>query len=183
MNELTDDFVLCDSLDDYLAGDLPAERRSAFDQHLATCEACRVAVNEWQTLCRDLETATGELESPSPSLLERLQAGAAVPTPPASSDLQKWPDLQKWKVAALVLASLVAALFFASILQPRPPHHELANAPQTQRELSKPTVAKTPSRPKVEFSDDVIGVPIDIGEPNVTVVWLYPTVPAASHTN
>jgi hypothetical protein len=38
-------------------------------------------------------------------------------------------------------------------------------------------------RAKVEFSDDVIGVPIDIGEPNVTVVWLYPTVPAASHAN
>jgi anti-sigma factor RsiW len=183
MNELTDDFVLCDSLDDYLAGELPAELRLAFDQHLATCEACRLAVNEWQTLSQALETATGELESPGPSLLERLQAGAAVSTPPAHPDLQKWPDSQKWRVAALVLASLVAALLFASILQPRPPHQELANAPQTRPELSKPTVAKTPVRAKVEFSDDVIGVPIDIGEPNVTVVWLYPTVPAASHAN
>ncbi len=107
MNELTDDFVLCDSLDDYLAGELPAELRLAFDQHLATCEACRLAVNEWQTLCLALETATGELENPSPSLLERLQAGAAVSTPPAHPDLQKWPDSQKWRVSALVLASLV----------------------------------------------------------------------------
>jgi anti-sigma factor RsiW len=183
MNELTDDFVLCDSLDDYLAGELSAERRSAFDRHLATCEACRVAVNEWRTLCRALETATGELENPSPSLLDCIHAGAAAPTPSASPDLQKWPGLQEWRVAALVAASLVAAALFASILQPRPPHHELANAPQTRPELSMPTGAKTPVRPKVEFSDDVIGVPIDVGEPDVTVVWLYPTVPAAGHTN
>ncbi len=183
MNELSDDFAFCDSLDDYLASELPAERRGAFDQHLATCEACRLAVNEWQTLSRALEAATRELEKPSPSLLERIQTPNTVSAPPANPDLQKWPDLQRWRVAALIAASLVAAALFASMLQLRPPHHELVNAPPTRPELSKPTRAKTPVQLKVEFSDDVIGVPIDIGEPNVTVVWLYPTVPAASHTN
>jgi anti-sigma factor RsiW len=177
MNELTDDFIPCDALDDHLAGELSAKRRSAFDQHLATCEACRVAVEEWRTLCGTLESATNELEKPSPRLLERVQTPSTVSASPAN------PDLQKWRIGALVGASLVAAALFASILQPRPPRNELANAPQTQRELSRPTVAKTPVRPKVEFSADVIGVPIDVGEPNVTVVWLYPTVPAAGHTN
>jgi len=177
MNDLTDDFVLCESLDDYLTDDLPAERRSGFDRHLADCEACRVAVEEWRTLCGTLETATNVLEKPSPLLWERIQTPSTVSALPANA------DLQKWRVAALAGASLVAAALFASILQPRPPRHELANAPQTQRELSQPAVAKTPSRPKVEFSADVIGVPIDVGEPNVTVVWLYPTVPAPSHPN
>src|ERR1700733_2597830 len=108
MNELTDDFVLCDSLDDYLAGELLAELRLAFDQHLATCEACRLAVNEWQTLSQALETATGELESPGPSLLERLQAGAAVSTPPAHPDLQKGPHSQKGEASPLALLCPVA---------------------------------------------------------------------------
>jgi anti-sigma factor RsiW len=177
MNELTDDFVVCDLLDDYLEGELPVARRSEFDRHLATCEACRVAVNEWRTLCRALKTATGELENPSPSLLERIHASAIVPALPADR------DLQKWRVAALVGASLVAAGLFASILQPHPPHRELAKAPQTERELAKQTEAKPLLPPKVEFSDDVIGVPIDIGEPNVTVVWLFPTAQTARHTN
>jgi anti-sigma factor RsiW len=177
MNELTDDSVLCDSLDDYLGGELPIARRSEFDQHLATCEACRVAVNEWRTLCRALKTATSERENPSPSFLERIHASAVVPALPADR------DLQKWKVAALVGALLVAAALFASILQPHPAHRELAKAPITARALAKQTGAKPLLPPKVEFSDDVIGVPIDIGEPNVTVVWLYPTAQTASHTN
>jgi anti-sigma factor RsiW len=177
MNELTDDFVLCESLDDYLGGELPAARRSEFEQHLATCEACRVAASEWRALCRMLETATGELEHPSPVLLEQIQSPATVRALPARR------DLQKWRVAALVGASLVAAALFASIRQPRPPHPGLAKAPQTQRKLAKRAGAKAPLPPKIEFSDDVIGMPIDIGEPNVTVVWLYPTTPAASRTN
>jgi anti-sigma factor RsiW len=177
MNERTDDFVLCESLDDYLGGELPAARRSEFEPHLATCEACRVAVSEWRALCRALETATGELEHPSPALLEQIQSPATVRALPADR------DLQKWRVAALVGASLVAAALFASILQPHPPHRELAKTPQTERELAKHTGARGPLPPKVDFSDDVIAMPIDIGEPNVTVVWLYPTAPAASHTN
>jgi anti-sigma factor RsiW len=177
MNEATSDFVLCDLLDDYLGRDLSVARQSEFEQHLATCEACRIAVSDWQTLCRTLVTATGELENPSPSLLERIHAGATVSTPPAAR------DIQRWRVAALAGAWLVAAALFASFLRPRAPQHELAKAPQPQRNLPKSIAANAPLPPKVQFSDDVIGVPIDIGEPNVTVVWLYPTVPAASHTN
>ena len=78
---------------------------------------------------------------------------------------------------------IVVAALFASMLQPHPPHRESAKAPQTERAFAKQTGAKPLLPPKVEFSDDVIGVPIDIGEPNVTVVWLYPTAQVASHTN
>ena len=36
---------------------------------------------------------------------------------------------------------------------------------------------------KVEFSGDVIGVPIDIGDPKVTVVWVYPEAKLAQGGN
>ena len=35
----------------------------------------------------------------------------------------------------------------------------------------------------ISFPDDVIGVPIDIGDASVTVVWLYPTRPAKPATD
>jgi anti-sigma factor RsiW len=176
MTETTGDSVLCDSLDDYLGGDLSAARRAEFERHLPTCEACRNAVDEWRTLYRALETATSQLENPSPALLERVQSRLA--TLATHED----HDLKKWQVAALVGASLVAAALFAIMLQPRAPRQELAKAPEAQRQLPKPSIAKLP-RPSLEFSDDVIGMPIDVGDPNITVVWLYPTVKDANHTN
>jgi hypothetical protein len=120
-----------------------------------------------------LATATHELETPSRVLSERLETATAARPP------RKGRDAQKRRVAALLGSSLAAAVLFAFVLRPAPRHHEIAKTPQAK----SPTRATALSPAKLEFPDDVIGVPIDIGEPNVTVVWLYPTGQAANHAN
>jgi predicted anti-sigma-YlaC factor YlaD len=165
MNEL-----LCDALDDYLAGDLPGNRRSEFKKHLDDCRSCRNVVDDWQRLCRTLESATRQLETPSRSLLEQIESQG--PSRPPRDGL----DAQKWRVAALLGTSLLAAALFTVMLRPAPRRDELAKTP----EAKAPTAMALSSPPNVEFSDDVIDVPIEIGEPHVTAVWLYPTTQAAN---
>jgi anti-sigma factor RsiW len=164
---------LCDALDDYLAGDLPADRRSEFKKHLEDCPSCRSAVDDWQALRRTLEIATRQLETPSRALYERIESQSPARPP------RDGRDAQKWRVAALLGTSLLAAALFTVMLRPTPRRDELAKAPEAKR----PTTTTTLPRAKVEFSDDVIGVPIDVGEQNVTVVWLYPTAQTGNHAN
>jgi anti-sigma factor RsiW len=173
MNEPVENFLPCDLLDDYFGGELSADRRSEFEIHLATCQSCRIAVDEWQELCRKLATAAHELERPSQGLRERIERGATARPP------REGLDAQKRRVAVLLGAFLLAAALFAVVLRPAPRHDEIAKTPQAK----SPTRATALSPAKLEFPDDVIGVPIDIGEPNVTVVWLYPTGQAANHAN
>ncbi|HXY36241.1 MAG TPA: zf-HC2 domain-containing protein [Planctomycetaceae bacterium] len=172
MNEWTGNPVLCDSLEACLAGELPAERRSEFEDHLLKCPACRSAVDDWRALCRILETATSRLENPSPELWERVQRPATVQM------RQHDRGLQKGRVAALIGASVAAGILFMVLLRPPPPREESVKVSNVQ----PPAIAAS-KPPKLEFPDDVIGVPIDIGKPNVTVVWLYPTVKSANQTN
>jgi anti-sigma factor RsiW len=40
---------LVDSLTDYLDGDLNDDQRRRVEQHLATCEGCRAALDQFQT--------------------------------------------------------------------------------------------------------------------------------------
>jgi anti-sigma factor RsiW len=173
MNESENDFLPCDLLDDYVGGELSADRRSEFESHLETCQSCRNAVDEWRELCRTLATATHELEPPSRGLRERIEAAATVRTS------REGRNPQKWRVAALMGTSLLSAALFSVMLRPAPRHDEIAKTPEVQR----PNTTAAFKRAKLEFPDDVIGVPIDIGEPNVTVVWLYPTAPAPNQTN
>jgi len=75
MNDSPSDFLRsdlrqCDSLDDYLAGELSLDGRSEFENHLERCPSCLVAVDEWRELCQALRTATIQLEVPSRSLLK-----------------------------------------------------------------------------------------------------------------
>jgi anti-sigma factor RsiW len=161
----------CDLLDEYLGSELSGDRRVRFESHLESCPSCRDAVDEWQALCRKLETATRQLETPSRDLCQRIELEVTGDRPPVAREAQ-WES-----VAGLLAASLVAAFLFVFMLRPAPRHEEIASTPAAPR---RDKLAL--SRPKVEFSEDVIGVPVDIGDPNVTVVWLYPTAPVRNQT-
>jgi anti-sigma factor RsiW len=156
--------IPCDSLDDFLAGDLADDRRRELETHLVDCPACRAEVAEWQTLCRTLRAATETMEVPPADLSSRVERG------PIFTADETAKTGRTWRVAALIAASLLAAALFSEVLRPTLP-------PDAERALPKTLVAAAkpaPPRPSIEVHGTVIGVPIDIGNPNVTVVWLYP---------
>ena len=156
----------CDNLDDFLAGELAADRRRAFDAHLADCPACRAEVADWHSLCRTLKAATDQLEVPSAGLSRRIERGVKVTAPTATK------EGRSWRIAALIAVSLWAAVLFSEFLRPTLPPDAKPTRPKAFVAATVPTAV--PARPSIEVHGKVIGVPIDIGDPKVTVVWLYP---------
>jgi anti-sigma factor RsiW len=160
----------CVSLDDFLAGELAADCRVEFKAHLADCSLCRAEVAEWQALCRTLKAASDELEVPPADLAQRIERAAKVAGQTATENGRTWP------VAALIAASLLAAALFSEILRPtlQPDAEQARPKALVAATLPKSGPKAAPTRPSIEIHGKVIGVPIDIGNPNVTVVWLYP---------
>lgn len=158
----------CDWLDDYLARDLSADRTLDFEEHLDDCSACRLEVEQWDAMSQMLRTATNELEKPSVGLVEEITAEYA-----RRKQLTQRRIVGR-TVAAVVAVAAAGLLFAISLIE---------------NEQSEPAVGKvenivaSPSKFKkvaqvqgIEFPDEFIGVPIDIDDENVTVVWVYPTV-------
>jgi anti-sigma factor RsiW len=162
----------CDRLDEFLADELPVEARRAFEVHLAECPSCRDAVADWRVLCGTLQTATRQLETPPAALLERVERELAVSVATVAG------KARTWKVAALVAASLLAAVLFRDLLRPASPPTSTKKPPA----IAGVTATITPPI-KVEVSGDVIGVPIDVGDPKVTIVWVYPETKLAQGDN
>ncbi len=155
----------CDRVDDYLGCALSPEDRGRFEEHLEECSACRRELAEWQTLSRVLRTATQELEAPGGTLAsvgEVAAAGRAWTERPARS--------YRRAVAVAGVCGLLAAVL---LTLPRSANEFDRRDHHSVRGLTVKSV--TPS-PRVEVSDDFIGVPVDIGDDSVTVVWLYPSV-------
>ncbi len=154
----------CDFIDDFLTGELAADYRVEFKAHLVDCPVCRAEVADWESLCRTLRAATGQLEVPPADLWRPIERETKVAAHTATN------DGRSWRVAALIAASLLAAALFSEILRP-------TLQPDAEQARPLALVAATqpvPTRPSIEIHGKVIGVPIDIGNPNVTVVWLYP---------
>jgi anti-sigma factor RsiW len=158
----------CEWLDDFLGRELSEQRQRAFTDHLGECDACRRAIEEWEAMRRLLQRATEQLELPDATLLERIDNRVAVVT---SRDVR---DVRLQWVAALV----GACVLFAVITHHGPKrNHKVEN--EKNEIVAGTHVASSALLPptNVALPDDVIGVPIDIGDPDVTVVWLYPTSP------
>ena len=66
---------LIEFLDDYCAGDLPAERVAGFERHLARCESCVAYVASYRETIRAAQYATAvEIEDIPPDLLTAILA-------------------------------------------------------------------------------------------------------------
>jgi hypothetical protein len=70
----------------------------------------------------------------------------------------------------------VVLLFVISPFDVRPKRMEITNTQMEDADESRSAVTLT-------FPDDVIGLPIDIGDPDVTVVWIYPVLKSHRETN
>jgi len=162
----------CDLLDEFLGGELTVEECRAFEDHLRECTLCREAFADWQALCGTLQTATRQLEIPPAALAERIERGLAVPVGTLAT------GGRTLRVAALVAAALLAAVLFHEVPRSSRPPVASTNAAPAE---SRATTLVPPAN--IQFSGDVIGVPIDIGDPKVTVVWLYPEAKVAQGDN
>jgi hypothetical protein len=181
----------CRQLDAYLDLDLPSDATRAFVEHLATCAACREAVDEqrWidELLCSDaaaaIETAPEIVALPTVRIRRRRLALAAA--------------------AAAIAAT--AALFLPlprregpgegrpTIAQAPAPDPSLGSNHVATRQGSDSNGASTGGNPSLRPSlpgrgisnpaafvsaGSSIAIPVASDDPQVTIVQLYPTVTA-----
>ena len=171
---------LCERLDAFLGGDLSQSAESAFAAHLDQCAACREAVDQqaWiEGLLRSREAA-------------ELEAAPAVRAFPLHE--RRRPTRRRLTAAAAAVLVAASMFFFLNSRRaelgegpPAPPSHSeaptaMANAerpspstPLHEQQLAEPPVATFVS------TGPAIALPSASRSPNVTVVTLYPTLPAA----
>lgn len=160
----------CEFLDDFLDDDLPSDQKSLFLAHLDDCEECRSAIQDWKSLRRALKQAAVEGASPSDALLQRIRPpvkGARIVNRRARS--------KQFASFVAIVVLLVIGRWFA-LNEPRQEAVQQTNDAITTVGEVPPAIAVQPVV-TVTSPDDVIGVPIDVGDPNVIVVWVYPAIP------
>jgi anti-sigma factor RsiW len=175
----------CDRLDDYLLGGLSGGETTAFETHLAGCPACRDEL-QWQwEIDRLLAQGTRQFEPVPVSLVDRIQ--------------QQYGRYRRRRVVRLAWCGSAAALATAVLIvwlaagrfgagdppQPMVQQHPESSGDQEPVQPPTPESARTLSVARVRLSDpsDAILVPLRTQEPNVSIVWVYPTVKPAHVVN
>ena len=178
-------FAQCEHLDAYVAGWLPDDRTAAFEAHLNDCSACREEIRRQRRIDRLLREGTRQLEPIPSSLIDRIQRQIGV--------IRRRRAVR----AACGTACAVALLLGVGLWlrtpgePPRSSPLELAienpPSPTADDEQSdsreRPNSREPPAaevQPSVEIamvdSSTAIVVPLITSNPNVSIVWLYPTV-------
>jgi hypothetical protein len=165
----------CDNLDGYLADELSAEGKFQFAQHVDECDECRQAIEEQRWIDGLLRASASESRELTPaSLFESLR------TMPA----RRRPTV---RLIACGLAAIAAAIAIAAgwNITWSPNGDEIAvvndDAALERKVQDKPdiqsAIAVDPHRPQATFvsSEDLIVVPLESGDEEVSVVQLYPT--------
>jgi anti-sigma factor RsiW len=162
----------CRQLEDYLARSLSNAERAEFAAHLAGCPACHQAIREQELMDQMLLRAATLLQPVSASLAEQTERR-----------LQRAHRLRFTRWASGLAAAVVLMCITAWLLT-REPSQELSpvrivEAPALQ---STPVVHDPRSLVRVTFQPQaaVLAVPMKTENPNVTIIWVYPTVPTAA---
>ena len=171
----------CNRLDDYLLGGLPDDEAAAFEAHLADCPACREELQQQRRIDRLLAQGTGQLEPVPASLIDRIEEQYHRSH---RRRVARWAwGLSAAAVAASVLAVWLVMGAFGTGNQPQPMVQENPE-PACDAEQVAPARVETPrpaSVARVTFDDPskAILVPLESGKPNISIVWVYPTVKVA----
>lgn len=157
---------LCNHLDGYLGDALAPNELEAFVAHMDDCPSCRQALAEQRRLEQLLNRAT-LASSPVPAgLVDRIEDCLLA---------ARRRRIATWSVglAATVFLGIGATLWF---MRSTP---ELVNERQLTQVVPVPAadVAVTPPRVEVTVtsSSEVVAVPVPSRNPNVTILWMYPT--------
>lgn len=154
---------VCEQREDYLNHDLSEKEEIRFLSHLKTCENCRQFVEEQQTI-EGLLVEAVQSESVSESLMTKVDQAIIR------------RRVMKWSASIAALLLLAVGTWWLM--------REGKQTPRvTQPEPSMPTpeIKVVQEPPSVEVvantNRDVIVVPIETDDPNITMIWVYPTVP------
>ena len=161
----------CENLDLALALWLTEEEQARFDAHLTDCALCRQAMAEQREIDRLLRQAVDRLEPAPPELVARIGCELEPVALPQSKTLL-WRA--GWAAAATV-AIIISGWFLSGYFSGQADFRPVAkNGVTTQKEVR----ARIKPQAKVTWHDpeDVILVPIETDLPNVTIVWVYPTI-------
>jgi anti-sigma factor RsiW len=163
----------CLLLDDYLAHDLDDAEAARFADHLAECPACRRAVHENERLTALLTAAADRLTPVPAGLTERV-----------GRRLQSVRRRRFAATAAALTAALAAAaavLWWLGHPAPRVPEPERTVA-EVRPQPPAPEAPGSADRVRVTFpaGANVVAVPVPTESPNVTFVWVYHGLRAAS---
>jgi predicted anti-sigma-YlaC factor YlaD len=158
----------CDRLDDYLLGWLSEEQAAAFEGHLADCAECRGHRETQCRIDRAMETARTQPESVPPLLVERIHRQVRA------ARAWRLVRIACGLAAAALLTVLPGRSWFAGHRCDLQPDTELVAHSQPL----PPPIAVAVEQPRIRLVDpfSAILVPMPSKNPEVTIVWVYPTV-------
>ena len=185
----------CDHLDDYLAGCLSADDSARFEAHLADCPACGEEVAHQRRIDRLLARGAGGRDPAASSLVDRIE--------------RRIRSLRRRRVTRVALglsAAVAAAVAVGVWLIPRDdavapgPHPPLGprrvaeepiesepegpiESDPEGHEAAPPTELASESERRVRVSladpSEAILVRVPTSNPNVSIVWIYPSMKRA----
>jgi hypothetical protein len=176
---VTDD---CSQLDVWLADALGADETATFVEHLAHCEICREQVEQQRWIDGLLQLDARKVLEPIPDRLREL--AHVTPLQPASNRLRR---------RAMIAAAVAASVLFAvgTVLTVRnskqvdgPADIGVASTISEHVEQSAIEIDRAAEEsdesPKATFvsNQDMIAVPVESADDNVTIVQLYQTTEA-----
>jgi anti-sigma factor RsiW len=163
----------CQTLDDYLAGELSATERAAFEAHQAGCPACDVEIKGQRRLEALLRQATSSAEFPT-GLIDRCLDSIRV---------ARRRRIARWLGGLSAAAAVVLAVGFWP--KQIPPARQVVVL-EDQGTMPEASRANEVTRPAIETKVTIdprsgfLAVPQANEHPNVTIYWLYPTLNTAA---
>jgi len=176
---------VCRQLDDYLLDGLPDGQRAGFEQHLRECETCRSIAEQQAMVDELLRSASRSLPVPAGLPVRvrkridrvrrrRATLSAACVAGAASCVLTFWYFVRdKAQQDDPVLPRMMA-------------EEESEQPPRGRQEIETPPeeIVKQDPEPAVQisFSDNVLAVPVESGDPTITLIQVYPVAKTRSET-
>ena len=161
-------FSGCNQLEDYLAGALSEEQAVAFAAHLPRCPACRQAAEQQRQIDHSLRQAVSQLDLVPAGLIERIEG--------RMRRARRRCLLACGAALSAVAATLLVVMIGGWHL---PDGHRPGTVAQRRSALVGEGRA-TPAQPRAQVTmadpSSAIVVPIESNMPNVTIVWIYPTI-------
>ncbi len=168
----------CDNLDAFLCGWLPEDEAARFESHLAGCSACRREIDQQQKLDRLLGPAAEHLGPAPSSLIDRID--------------RQLRSIRRRRLVRLACGLTTASVLAVAVgvwLGSHPAGGPSARQPVVQRHV-EPETGQGEVEPAAQLASDVllparvsladpseaILVPLETSNPNVSIVWVYPTV-------
>jgi anti-sigma factor RsiW len=171
-------FAECEHLDAYVGGWLSDDRTVAFEAHLNDCAACREEIRRQRRIDRLLREGTRQLEPIPSALVDRIEGqlgvirrrravGAAGGTACAAALLL---GVGLWLTTAGYRTS--PPLEVAVEKRPSPTADDRQPVPPQQ----PPAEVQPSTEIAMVDASTAIVVPLKTSDPNVSIVWIYPTV-------